>query len=629
VYGVIDNRNVLQEINATNETSSLQIEAEYNRDVIKKDKYFSILMVDDSPINLRLMELILKPLNCNLVKAESGEEALLKLSQQDFSLILLDIKMPGINGFETARKIKAEKRTEHIPIIFITAHDQELNQIIEGYSSGAVDFIFKPLSHDVLKLKVSAFMKLKNTNNLDLEEIEKPFIYTGEMVNILESITDAFFSIDRNWRFVYLNQTAEKLFDKSRFELKGKLFWDEWSFLTDKAFDQIKKAMDQQIHITFDFDVPNSSLWWEIRVYPTKTGLAIYLNDISKRKQMELELRESTEQFYKVFQVSPNPMAICSVKDLYFVDVNNSWLKNLGYSCEELNGMKNEIVKILESFIIDAKKEKNFPLQRDQKIEYTTKTGEKRIGLLSIEHIEYKDKFCILNVITDITEWENLQNEIKRLDRLNLVGEMAAGLGHEIRNPMQTIRGFLQLLSHNKDFETYDQYFNLMISELDRVNGIISEYLKLAKTKHISRVKQNLNDIIQTILPLMQAEANLSGKFLDLELGVIDQLPLDDKEIRQLLLNIVRNGIEASPNDGVVKIKTFKESSKIILTITDQGPGILENVLEKIGTPFFTTKESGTGLGLAVCYSIANRHNARINIESGPLGTTFSVIFKL
>jgi signal transduction histidine kinase len=108
----------------------------------------------------------------------------------------------------------------------------------------------------------------------------------------------------------------------------------------------------------------------------------------------------------------------------------------------------------------------------------------------------------------------------------------------------------------------------------------------------------------------------------------IADLILDEKEIRQLILNLVRNGLEAISPGGVIRIRTFSEEDEVVLSVQDNGKGINPDVLEKLGTPFFTTKDTGTGLGLAVCYSIAARHNARIDIETGPEGTTFFVKFK-
>jgi signal transduction histidine kinase len=218
--------------------------------------------------------------------------------------------------------------------------------------------------------------------------------------------------------------------------------------------------------------------------------------------------------------------------------------------------------------------------------------------------------------------------EMARLDRLNLLGKVAAGFGHEVRNPMTTVRGFLQLLSEKKECACYNEYFDLMISELDRANSIITEFLSLAKNKAIYLESKNLNDILISLYPLMQADGTLTNTYIELEMQKIPVLFVDEKEIRQLVLNLVRNGLEAMSPGGLIKISTYSEENEVVLAVKDNGGGIDSQTLEKLGTPFFTTKENGTGLGLTVCYNIATRHNASIEIESGSGGTTFFVRFK-
>lgn len=228
----------------------------------------------------------------------------------------------------------------------------------------------------------------------------------------------------------------------------------------------------------------------------------------------------------------------------------------------------------------------------------------------------------------DITEQKRLQQEVAHLDRLHLVGEMAAGIGHEIRNPMTAVRGFLQILGEKEENAPYKQYYDLMIDELDRANSIIKEYLNLAKNKMINLETQNLNTIVEAIFPLIEANALLADKHVFFELGETPDLLLDEKEIRQLILNLTRNGLEAMREGGHLVIKTYTEQEHIaVLSVKDQGEGIDTKLIDRIGTPFFTTKEQGTGLGLAICYSIAARHNAKIKIATGPEGTNFIVRF--
>lgn len=228
----------------------------------------------------------------------------------------------------------------------------------------------------------------------------------------------------------------------------------------------------------------------------------------------------------------------------------------------------------------------------------------------------------------EIFERKRAEEEIIRLDRLNLIGEMAASISHEVRNPMTTVKGFLQLL-RNKQESKDKEYFDLMIEELDRANSILSEFLSISKNKATMYEWYNINDIVTSTLPLIQADAQTNDKLLTVELNNVPDLQLEIQEIRQLLLNLVRNGFEAMSYGGQLKIRTFSSSSEVILGVSDEGNGIEQNMLEKLGTPFFTTKEQGTGLGLAVCYGIVSRHNGRISIETSPKGTTFYVYFEL
>lgn len=233
----------------------------------------------------------------------------------------------------------------------------------------------------------------------------------------------------------------------------------------------------------------------------------------------------------------------------------------------------------------------------------------------------------LLVIVRNISELTRLKQEFTRFDQLHLVGEMAASIGHEVRNPMTTVRGYLQLFSHKPEFKSYKDTFNVMIDELDRANAIISEFLSLAKNKTVKLEQQNLNTIIHAIAPLIQSNATISNKYLKLDLEFIPDLMLDAQEIRQLILNLVNNGLDAMLPDKVITIKTFIKNNNVVLAIEDMGSGVPPEVMNKLGIPFFTTKEHGTGLGLAICYSIIARHKATVEVVTSPQGTTFFITF--
>ncbi|MDP4128030.1 MAG: ATP-binding protein [Bacillota bacterium] len=222
---------------------------------------------------------------------------------------------------------------------------------------------------------------------------------------------------------------------------------------------------------------------------------------------------------------------------------------------------------------------------------------------------------------------QSIEREIARLEKLNVIGQLAAGLAHEVRNPMTTIRGFLQLFQSKNDLHSYNSYFSLMIEELDRANSIIHEFLTLSKNKTNVFKLLSLNKLITGIFPLIQADALSQGKKSVFEAGNITDLEIDANEIIQLILNLARNGLEAMPKEGCLTIKTYMDEEYVVLGVKDEGTGIKPEHVLKLGTPFFTTKETGTGLGIPICYDIAERHNAVIDVETGQGGTVFKVKF--
>lgn len=653
----------------------------------KPSRKVNILMVDDHPENLLALEAVLTSPNYHLVSATSGKEALKCMLKQDFAVILLDVQMPGINGFETAKLIKSREKTRNIPIIFVTAISQEVEHVKQGYSVGAIDYIFKPFHPETLRQKIEQFVRLHQNHEETLVENEKKQkAEMNEVHNRLdrvkinlqrsealtkvigETILDTIITFDEEGYILSVNPAVENMFGYYPDELIGKntmmLFQAEDESIKTKL-SSIKGSMGKVIEIDA-LRKDNRSFPADIQIGKTivenQLIFVCTIRDVTERKQMEKlkeqkfnymehivekrtmelviankelekEIKErkkiaddlylSQDRFQKIFESSPCLMAIYSLKYRSILDVNTNWVMFTGYSLDEI--MKTKGL----DYVVDSEKNQiDLELTfRNEKICYKTKNGDVRYGLMSTEMIEIQDEPCTLIVVTDITERLHLEKEMYRLDRLNLIGEMAAGIAHEIRNPMTTVHGFLQLTKNSSGFSK--EILDLMLEELNRANTIITEFLNLAKNKVSLKKKQSINKIINALSPLIKAEALRSSKLTILELNKCSDIFIDQKEIRQMILNIALNGLDAMDSGGQLTIKTYEKMGEVILEISDQGVGISPEVLEKIGTPFFTTKETGTGLGLAICYSVAERHNADINIHTGDSGTTFSVHFKV
>lgn len=348
--------------------------------------------------------------------------------------------------------------------------------------------------------------------------------------------------------------------------------------------------------------------------------------ELLSRMRLQRELQVSQELFAKAFHSTPLIMAIRSQKDGRLIEVNKTFLKATGFLREELIDHNPFEMNIWSN--LDREEIETLTTGESKEINFVTKAGDVKIGIMSREIIEYFGEQCVLETIGDVTEIKKLQQEMGRLGELNLVGEMAASIGHEIRNPMTTARGFLQMLSAKDECTQYKEYFDIIIEELDRANNIVTEFLSMTPKKHGLLKPVNLNTTIETLYPLIKADALIRDNQVHLELCIIPDLMLDESSLRQMILNLARNGIDAMSKGGILTISTYLEGDEVIMAVADQGKGMDQWILDKLGTPFFTTKENGTGLGLAVCYKIAEKNNSYIKVETGTWGTKFLVHFK-
>jgi PAS domain S-box-containing protein len=364
----------------------------------------------------------------------------------------------------------------------------------------------------------------------------------------------------------------------------------------------------------------------------SKNGVSVGLQgiarDITKRKLMEETIKNAEKEKELILS------AISEQVIFYDTDMRIKWLNSSAVEYKQ-----KEAEELLGRYCYEIWQGTSAPCP-DCPVKTTLRTGDqykkeihKSDGstwlIKSFPVFDEEDNIIgAVEVSKDITEAKQVEKEMARFERLNLIGEMAAGFGHEIRNPMTTVRGFLQILQGKPECLVYNNYFNLMIEEIDRANSIISEFLSLAKHKMIDLRKYNLNTIIEAIYPLILADAIHNDQSIELELADIPDLLIDKKETHQLIYNLVRNGLEAMPSGGCLTIKTYTDRDEVVLAVKDQGEGIDQGIMNKLGMPFVTTKENGTGLGLAICYSIVRRHEAKMEIDSGPGGTTFAIRYK-
>ena len=231
----------------------------------------------------------------------------------------------------------------------------------------------------------------------------------------------------------------------------------------------------------------------------------------------------------------------------------------------------------------------------------------------------------------DVTEYEKMQRDMARLDRLNIVGQMAASVAHEVRNPMTVVRGYAQSLA-KKTGGAYSSQFDTIIIELDRANRIISDFLSLARDKYTEKKTESLVKIVYEILPLIESQALERDISCSVQLDEdLPMLLLNAEEIKQLILNLSMNALDAM-HEGELIITCIYNSrtEEVELAVCDSGCGMDSIDIERVFEPFYTTKKNGSGLGLAICKSITERHGGYISIQSEKgKGSVFTVKFPI
>lgn len=239
---------------------------------------------------------------------------------------------------------------------------------------------------------------------------------------------------------------------------------------------------------------------------------------------------------------------------------------------------------------------------------------------------------CLLVVILVIENVEQqiaIRENLKQAERLNVISQLAASVAHEVRNPMTSVRGFLQLMIEDQNLQdTQRNYIDIALNELDHAQSIISDYLSLAKPNTEEFCAIDISNEVKKTIELMTSYSNIQNITIltDIQEGLF--IRGVKNEIKQVLVNIIKNGIEAMEKGGQLTVKTFKKDGVVIIEISDNGKGMTKSQCKKLGTPFYTTKEKGTGVGLTISFQLIHSMKGRVNVETElGKGTTFYIQF--
>jgi len=230
-----------------------------------------------------------------------------------------------------------------------------------------------------------------------------------------------------------------------------------------------------------------------------------------------------------------------------------------------------------------------------------------------------------ISIQYDVTEKKKTEEILLKSEKVSLIGDLAAGIAHEIRNPLTSIAGLVQLINES-DQEKNTFFKDIILTEINRINFIVSELMVLAKPHAVYFSWFNIVESIQNVIDLMQPEANLRNVIISFEKSNMPLVYGEKNQLTQVIINMIKNSMEALPDGGEISLLAASQDGHVVISVIDNGVGMTEEQQKRIGEPFYTTKFNGTGLGLMICFKIIQNHGGSILVDSKlNEGTSFQI----
>ncbi|EXX86016.1 histidine kinase [Paenibacillus darwinianus] len=362
-------------------------------------------------------------------------------------------------------------------------------------------------------------------------------------------------------------------------------------------------------------------IYVEVKVVPIKfqghRAAQLLFRDVTDRRIAEDALAEREREFTRVLKLSPEPIIL--LRDGIINFANDQGIELFGGMNEgELIGRPifDFFCKTYHPTIVERM---NQAIQTNDSMDFIELKlrrldgNELDVELSCIYIYKHIDSPLLQIVIRDMTERKRTEEMIRRSEKLSIVGELAAGVAHEIRNPLTSLKGFLQLLQQKNTV-----YVDIMLIEIERINNIVNEFMSIAKPHAVQFVETDLRALIENVIYLMEPQSLLFNVQMTLHVDPdVRTIYCEPNQIKQVFMNLLKNAIESMPHGGTIEIAIRqRENDGVSIRIVDQGIGIPKEKLAKLGEPFYSLKENGTGLGLMVCHRIIETHNGTMSIQS-------------
>lgn len=618
----------------------------------------SILVVDDHPANLLALEGILEPLGQHIVKANSGEEALKRLLDHEFSVILMDVQMPGLDGMQTARIIKEREKTRHIPIIFLTAISRDQAHIFRGYSAGAVDYLLKPFDPDILRTKVQVFVdlwirgkKLERREALIRQREREQLELQSEIrfQNVTDVMPLCVLAGKPDGTIYWCNKVWQEYTGLS-LEQTAAGGWldvvhpdDRDTLVRDRVAaigDQSDFALEYRVRRASD----GAYRWFLTRSVTERDphgeviGWIGTMTDVDDQKRD----REHLAEFKATLDATLDCVMMIQWSDLAVCYANHGALTQLGYTREEIGALR--AMDVQPQFDEGKFRAMIAPLRDGTATSLTYQTTHRRkdgedipveVLLQYIRPSTPSGAGRFISVARDIRERVRAEQALRRANEAK--DAFIAAASHELRTPLAAAKAQAQLALRRLKDEAESapaKSLRTITGQIDRMAKLVEDLLDVSRVQ-VGRLSLEISNYeLKTLIHECAERVQALSEHHPIRLRLPEQpveLEGDRSRVDQVITNLLSNAIRYSPRGGDVVLTVELEPQGVHLTVRDFGVGIPPEkqalVFERFGRAH-GSKYGGLGLGLTIAQGIVEQHGGEIWVESTGVageGSTFHV----
>ena len=628
-----------------------------------------ILIVDDAKRNRDLIEVMLSREGYSLQSVGSGEEALAAVAAERPDLILLDVRMAGLDGYQVTRNVKGNSATKSIPIIMVTDLSDRASRL-QGLEAGAEDFVSKPVDRAELCARVRNLLRLKAygdyheryTGILE-DEVGKTTAGLVESERRLRALLDnvelVSVIMDTEGRITYCNDYLLRLIDRDRAEVVGAnafelLIPSESHERMRQVAEDLQKGGLEGQHIRFEILTRSGErrlIQWSNTVLRSGEGAVSHIagigEDVTEREKSVNALAQSEERFRQVTENIDEVFFLSNPRLTTMLYISPAFESIFGCTCESMYADPRSWLHLIHTEdrarIIGAVAPHGRLVPFDIQFRIVRPEGQERT--IHMRGFPIRNAagraFRFAGVAEDITEKKGLEDQFRRAQKMEAFGQLAGGVAHDFNNLLTVILGQVAILEMYGLGEEESSSLTSIKKAGNRAADLTRQLLLFGRQQIAQMTTLDLNAAITETAKML---ARIVGDNVQLDFRPTAKnlfVHADAGMLDQVLMNLTVNARDAMPNGGSILIETMamelneedaaqvreaRAGSFVSLSVTDTGTGITPDVLLRIFEPFFTTKDigKGTGLGLATVYGIVKEHEGWMAVESEPgVGTTF------